>query len=141
MSRIIRTLAIGSLVQLVWGGAVHAETVVKWDSLRKLDELAEKCEAWCEQREIAKLRKIAPQVKATAEVVAADKLPKGAKLRLQVKFLQGDLKSLAASITNPDQQAGEELLAILAGLHPVVVKLMEAAGVPHVHEGEEPQTK
>ena len=121
--------------------ASRGETVVKWDALKKLDVLAEKCEALSEQKNIAELRKIAPEVKKAAAVVAADKLPDGAKQPAQVKILQDDLKNLTDAITDPEKQDGEELAAILAGVHPVVEKLMETSGVPHVHEEEKDSKK
>ena len=48
----------------------HArEAVVKWPSLKKLDDLAEKCEALSEKKDVAALRKIAASVKTAAETV------------------------------------------------------------------------
>ena len=84
------------------------------------------------------------KVKAGREVVAAvvaEPVPAGAKNPGQVKVLLGDLKSLSDSLTNPGQQDGGELTAILCGIHPIVEKLLEAAGMPHVHEDEKPAKK
>ena len=112
------------------------DAVVKWPSLKRLDTLAERCEALCDQKDTAALRKIAGSVKAAAATVVRDSVPAGAKRPDEVKVLQGDLKSLADAIQDPAQQDGAELTALLAGIHPVVEKLMEAAGLPHVHETE-----
>ena len=128
----LAVLAQGAFCVSSYGG----NAVVKWDSLKKLDDLAEKCEALCDQKNVPELRKIAPAVKAAATVVAKDAIPANAKQPAEVKILQGDLKSLTDSITNPATQSGEELTAILAGVHPIVEKLMESSGMPHVHEGE-----
>lgn len=115
---------------------VRAETVVKWPSLKKLDDLAEKCEALSEQKDVAGLRKIAASVKIAAKAVQTEAVPTGAKEPERVKVLQGDLKSLTESISDPAKQDGEELTAILAAVHPIVEQLMEASGMPHVHEEE-----
>ena len=120
--------------------APAADAVVRWSSLKKLDELAEQCEALSEQKNTAALRKIAPEVKAAALVVAKDAVPGNAAKPAEVKVLQGDLKNLADAITDPSTQNGAELTTILAGVHPIVENLMEAAGMPHVHEDEAKDT-
>lgn len=115
---------------------VHAETVVKWPSLKKLDDLAEKCEALAEQKDVVGLRKIAASVKLAAKTVQTEAIPTGAKEPERVKVLQGDLKSLTESIGDPDKQDGGELTAVLAAVHPIVEQLMQASGMPHVHDEE-----
>jgi hypothetical protein len=129
------------LIGFVLALAVRAETVVTWEALKKLDVLAERCEALCEKYDVVALRQLAATVKQAALVVATDALPKGAKQPDQIKVLQGDLKSLADAITAPAQQDAAALTAILAGMHPIVEKLMEAAGLPHVHESDAPAKK
>ncbi len=121
--------------------AGRADPVVKWDDLKKLDDLAEKCEALCDQKDVKGLRKVCPSVKEAATKVQKDTVPKGAKDPEKVKVLQGDLKSLVDSLDDPDTQDPEELTAILAGIHPIVEQLMEASGMPHVHEQEKEPSK
>lgn len=133
-----RLLLLMIVIPLAHAGG---EDVVKWPSLKKLDDLAERCEALCGNKDISGLRKIAAEVKDAAKVVASDTVPQGAKQPGQVKVLQEDLKSLADSIGDADKQDGEELSAILAGIHPVVEQLMEASGMPHVHEEKEGKPK
>ena len=116
-------------------GCRNAATV-QWPALKQLDDLAERCEALCDQKDVAALRQIAGTVKAAAIAVARDTLPAGAKQPAEVRTLQGDLANLADAIRDPAQQDGVELTGILAGVHPIVEKLMEAAGMPHVHENE-----
>ena len=114
----------------------HSRRVVQWPDLTRLDELAEQCEALCDQKDVAALRKVAGDVKSAAITVALDPVPEGARQPAAVNALQSDLSSLADSILDPAQQDGAALTAILAGVHPIVEKLMEASGMPHVHEGE-----
>ena len=110
--------------------------VVQWADLKHLDDLAERCEALCDRKDVAALRKIAEDVKAAAITVAMDPVPEGARQPEAVNTLQSDLTNLADAIQDPAQQDGAELTALLAGVHPIVEKLMEAAGMPHVHENE-----
>ena len=138
----LRNRVVGMLLLLLTIVPAKAEDqVVKWPSLKKLDDLAERCEALSEKKDVGGLRKIAAEVKSAAKTVAGEAVPQGAKEPGQVKVLQEDLKSLADSIGDADKQDGEELSAILAGIHPVVEQLMAAAGMPHVHEEKEGAAK
>lgn len=116
----------------------HAGEVIKWPALKKLDDVAERCEALCDRKDIPALRKVAADARKAAVAVVDDKIPAAAKDRERVKILQADLKSLVDALGDPATQDGEELLGLLAGIHPIVAQLMEAAGMPHVHE-EEPK--
>jgi len=118
-----------------------AADVVKWPNLKKLDDLAEKCEALSGKKDVAGLRKIAADTKAAAVAVETDKIPANAKDKEKVKTLQNDLKSLSDAIEDPKTQDGEELTELLAGVHPIVEQLMEASGMPHVHEQEPAKKK
>lgn len=115
-----------------------AKDPVVWKNLKKLDDLAEKCEALSEKKDIAALRKISASVKDAAVLVEKDPPPAGALDAEKVKTLQTDLKSLSDEIGDSEKQDGDELLAVLSAVHPIVEQLMEAAGMPHVHE-EEPK--
>lgn len=121
--------------------ASHADTVVKWAELKKLDDLAEKCEALSDRSDVKGLRKVAPSVKEAATLLEKSQVPKAAKDPEKVKILRGDLKSLIDSLGDPDTQDPEELTAILAGVHPIVEQLMEASGMPHVHEEKKEPSK
>ena len=120
-------------------GCRNAATV-QWPALKHLDDLAEQCEALCDAKDVTALRQIAGTVQAAAITVARGPLPAGARQPAEVHALQSDLKSLVDAIRDPAQQDGAELTALLAGVHPIVEKLMEAAGMPHVHETEKTAT-
>jgi hypothetical protein len=141
VKKIFRSLSVCALLCISFALVGHAETVVKWDSLKKLDVLAERCEALSDAHDVAELRKLVQPVKAAAAIVATDPVPVGAKAPDQVKVLQSDLKSLTDVLTDPGPQTDAELTAILASVHPIVEKLMEGAGMPHVYENEAPPGK
>lgn len=137
LKKIYLFLGVCAVLHVSFAFMAHAGTVVEWDSLKKLDVLAERCQALSEANDVAELRKLVKPVKAAMAIVVADPMPVGAKAPDQVKVLQSDLKSLADALTDTGAQADAELVAILAGIDPVVGKLMEAAGMPHVHENED----
>ena len=135
MNRAIHAFTVCALLLFCMNSSgCRNPVVVQWPDLKQLDDLAERCEALCDRKDVAALRKIAGDVKAL------DPVPDGARQPDAINALQSDLSSLADSIRDPVQQDGAELTAILAGMHPIVEKLMEAAGMPHVHENEKPAT-
>ena len=136
-NKIFRSFLICTLINVFFVLVANAGTVVKCASLKKLDDLAERCEALSDSKDVSGLRKLIKPVKAAMAVVAADPVPKGAKLPDQVKILQADLKNLAEVLSDPQIESNAEFVEILAGIHPVVENLMEAAGMPHVHENDE----
>lgn len=138
MHHVNHVLTAGALLFCASLAGCRNPVVVQWPDLKQLDNLAERCEALCDQKDVAALRKIAGDVKAAAIMVALDPVPDGARQPDAINALQNDLSSLADSIRDPAQQDGAELTTILAGVHPIVEKLMEAAGMPHVHESEKP---
>lgn len=138
MSRkICRSFWLCTLLHLSLLPFTYAATVVKWDALKNLDDLAERCATLSEAKDLAALRPLMQPIKTAMVIVAAEPVPAGAKAPDQVKILQTDLNNLAEALSDPDIQAHAGLIAIFAGIHPVVEKLMETAGMPHVHEDDE----
>lgn len=130
--------AAAAAVVLFIPALASAADVVKWPNLKKLDDLAEKCEALSGKKDVEGLRKVSAATKAAAIAVENDKIPANAKDKEKVKTLQSDLKSISDSLGDPKTQEGDELTDLLASVHPIVEQLMEASGMPHVHE-EEPK--
>jgi len=118
------------------GSCSKPDSVVQWPELKGLDEWAEKGEGWAEDGKVAEMRQNLPELRKAAETLLASPVPSNAKDPGAVKLLLSDLKDL-------DQQLGksplpdDELKVQVASLHPIVEKLMGAAGLPHVHEHEE----
>jgi hypothetical protein len=134
MKPFIRTCLLIAAVSLSTQMLAKADEVVKWPNLKKLDDVAERCEALCDSKNIPELRKIAAAAKAAAVTVENDKIPANAKDKERVKTLQSDLKSLTDVLGDPKTEDGDELMGVLSSIHPIVEQLMEASGMPHVHE-------
>ncbi len=135
-TKIFRICTLLTVLQLSVVLLAHGENVVHWDALKELDELAEQAEVLCEENDVDKLLLLVAPIKEAATQVATDAVPAGAKDAAQVKLLQSDLKSLSDALPSSKQQNGAELVGILSAFHPIVEKLMEATGMPHVHEHE-----
>ena len=65
--------------------------VVQWPELRALDELAELAEAFCDKKNAAGMRRLAPRINQAALRVAQGTPPANATRLDEVKMLQKDL--------------------------------------------------
>ena len=104
-----------------------------WPNLRQLDELSERAEQFIAKDDRAALRVLLPDLVAKARLVADDPLPAHAPQAKQARALQDDLRALAKELNAPSL-SDESLKELAEGLHPIVARLLEAAGLPHVHE-------
>jgi len=110
---------------------------IQWESLHDLDELAEQAEEAGGQGDAAALNDLANKIRPIALRVASDTLPTGVHDPNQVQILQQDLRNLAANLPDEHLPIPEtDLRQTLKAFHPIVEHLMEAAGMPHVHEHE-----
>jgi len=139
--KIYRFFLICTVLHISFVLVAPAATAVKWDALQRLDSLAERCEALADTKEVTGLRQLINPLKKAMVAVAADPVPAGAKAPDQVTILQADLKNLTEVLSDPDHQTDADLVALLAGIHPVVENLMEVAGMPHVHANDDPAAK
>lgn len=128
-------LMISLLVSVLTVRAAHAEEGIAWPHLRELDELAEQAEQGVEKNDTASLRALLPKLAAKAKQVATDPLPEGVHQAKQTKALQNDLLALVPELSATDLE-DQQVRDLAEGVHPIVVALMEAAGLPHVHEDE-----
>ena len=118
---------------MVVGSCSKSGSVVKWPELRELDTWAEKAEGWNETNNVAEMRKALPQVQSAVKNLADKGPPANALHPKELEQTLADLRDLLTQLQRPNL-ADEDLKTQLAALHPLVVKLMEQSGVPHVHE-------
>lgn len=111
-----------------WGGEPAS-----WPHLRQLDELSERAEQLIAKDERATLRMLLPDLVKKSLLVADDPLPAHAPQAKQAGALQDDLRALAKELNAPGL-SDESMKDLSEGLHPIVARLLEAAGLPHVHE-------
>lgn len=121
------------LIALLKAQAGDAPT--RWPHLRELDVFAEHAETFVEQKDPTRLRGLLPAIIQKARQVADDPLPADAPQAKQAKALQQDLRELATSLSASGLN-DQQIMELAEGLHPIVEKMMETAGLPHVHDDE-----
>jgi len=121
-------------------GCSKSDGVVQWPALKDMDEWAEKGEGWAEEGKIADMRKALPDILSAGEKLAASAVPGNAKDPAAVAQTMGDFKDLLNHLKKPGL-TDDDLKVQVGAIHPLVAKLMEASGLPHVHEHEEKDKK
>lgn len=111
--------------------------VVKWKELRALDDLAEFGEAYCEKKDIKSLKELVPKLCKASDELQNSMIPENAKDKAAVKQLLKDLAGLQKTLETAGKMTDSQLASTIGSFHPLVVKLMENSGLPHVHEHEE----
>ena len=125
------------------GGDVVPETgsndkTVSWPELVRLDEVSYRAEGLVRAGDLAAVRKSRTEVLEAGWAVNQASVPSNVADPLQVEVLLIDLNSLIIDLAAADLD-DETLSSLVLGLHPVIEKLIEAAGMPHLHghEGEQ----
>lgn len=135
MARRTRDVLILLLCFHLWSCS-KSDSVVQWPALKHLDEWAEKGEGWSEEGKVAEMRQNLPALRKAVEDLLASPVPANAKDPGAVKLVLSDLKDLDHQLSKTPL-SDDELKVQVASLHPIVERLMGAAGLPHVHEHEE----
>jgi hypothetical protein len=115
-------------------------TVVEWPALKEMDEWAEKGEAWADGAKIGEIRKELPGFIAAAEKLAASPVPANVADAKGVAQVMGDFRDVLTRLKKPGI-SDDDLKTLVAALHPLVERLMEVAGMPHVHEHDDHDEK
>ena len=113
---------------------------VDWPELKALDNPSAKAEGLAKKKQAEALRALLPEVTAAAAAVTEASLPKNAQNPETVKEMLGDLADLTAKAQSPGDLEDEDLFVYGAAFHSLVAKLMKESGVPHIHEGEGPNS-
>lgn len=108
-------------------------SAVQWPALREMDAWAEKIEAWSDAGNIDALKKAQPDIKAAVAKLTSSEVPSNASQPKAIAQTLADLRDILKQL-NQATPSDDDLKAQMAGLHPLVEKLMEQSGMPHVHD-------
>ena len=137
MKRILLIISAGFLC------SCGEKEVVQWSALSDLDNLSISVENAAFEHDHKMQKELLNEAKATIEKVSKT-IPTNANNLEQVKVLLKDLRSLITDIDKLETLDHDELDGLSKSIHPIVAKLMETAGVPHVHveinDGHDPST-
>lgn len=119
-----------------------AEKEVKWEALSELDNLSILVENAAFEHEAEKQKELLTQANALIPKVVGS-VPDNAKNKEQVGILLKDLSSLSTEMAKAGDLDQGSLDGLSKSIHPIVARIMETSGVPHVHateDGHDPAT-
>ena len=125
---------------LIGQGCSKSGAIVEWPALKEMDEWAEKGEGWADGGQVGEMRKALPEIITAADKLVASPVPANAKSAAMVTHTMGDLRDLLLQLKKPSL-SDDDMKTQVAAIHPLVAKLMEEAGLPHVHESGDDKKK
>jgi hypothetical protein len=115
------------------------EETVSWPEINRFDDLAFQADGLARVEELGTVRELLTELLKAGKAVTPISVPSNAADPQQIELILGDLNSLLDGLAaeNLDDVSLENLVL---GLHPVIAKLIEAAGMPHIHANEGPNS-
>jgi len=115
------------------------QETVSWPEINRFDDLAFQADGLARVEELGTVRELLSELLEAGKAVTPASVPSNAADPEQIELILGDLNSLVDGLAteNLDDVSLENLVL---GLHPVIAKLIEAAGMPHIHANEGPNS-
>ena len=115
------------------------EETVSWPEITLFDDVAFRADGYVRVEDLPAVRELLPDLLEAGKAVKNASVPSNVVDRKEVELILGDLKNLIVGIGK--QGLDDDSLAdLVLGLHPVIAKLIEAAGMPHIHANEGPNS-
>ena len=136
-SPFISLLLILSLCSCERNATNTGDETVSWPEITEFDNIAFQADGLVRVKDLEAARKILDELMKAGRAVTSTSIPSNAAKPEEVGLILSDLKNLVSELgaQNLDDSSLENLIL---GLHPVIAKLIEAAGMPHIHANEGP---
>ncbi len=121
------------------GGGDAGGKAVTWPELAHFDELAYRADGFARVGDYASVEEARAELLEAGRAITPATTPSNAADPDQVETTLADLTSLIDGLAATELDR-ETMAALVLGLHPVLEKLMSAAGMPHVHASEGPNS-
>ena len=118
-------------------GEEISEETVSWPEIADFDNLAFQADGLVRVQDLEAVRDLHADLVKAGMAVTTSSIPTNAANPKEVELILSDLSNLVSGLqANPLDDSSMENLVL--GLHPVIAKLIEAAGMPHIHANEGP---
>ena len=118
------------------GEDISQETV-SWPEIVNFDNLAFQADGLVRIQDLEAVRDLHADLVEAGMAVTPSSIPSNAANPKEVELILSDLSNLVSGLqADPLDDSSMENLVL--GLHPVIAKLIEAAGMPHIHANEGP---
>jgi hypothetical protein len=111
------------------------DETVSWPEITEFDNIAFQADGLVRVKDLETARKMLEDLIKTGRAVTSTSIPSNAVKPEEIGLILNDLENLVSELgaENLDDSTLENLIL---GLHPVIAKLIEAAGMPHIHANE-----
>ena len=114
-----------------------AEETVSWPEIVNFDNLAFQADGLVRVQDLVAVRDLHADLIKAGMAVTPSSIPTNAANPKEVELILSDLSNLVSGLqADPLDDSSMENLVL--GLHPVIAKLIETAGMPHIHANEGP---
>ena len=114
-----------------------AEETVSWPEIADFDNLAFQADGLVRVKDLEAVRYLHADLVKAGMAVTPSSIPANAANPQEVELILSDLSNLVRGL-QADPLNDSSLENLVLGLHPVIAKLIEAAGMPHIHANEGP---
>lgn len=115
------------------------EDKVSWPEITRFDDVAFRADGYVRVEDLPAVREFLPDLLEAGKAVKNASVPSNVADRKEVELILGDLKNIIVGLEKEGLD-DDSLADLVLGLHPVIAKLIEAAGMPHIHANEGPNS-
>lgn len=116
-------------------GEEISEETVSWPEIADFDNLAFQADGLVRVKDLEAVRDLHADLIKAGIAVTPSSIPANAANPQEVELILSDLSNLISGLQS-DPLDDSSLENLILGLHPVIAKLIEAAGMPHIHANE-----
>ena len=121
------------------GEKSSSEETVSWPELAHFDELSYRAEGMARVGDFEELKAVYPELLKAGQAVNKESMPANSKKPQEVEQLLTDLMSLVEGLSQEDLE-DDTMKQLVLGLHPIIADMIKAAGMPHLHGNEGPNS-
>jgi hypothetical protein len=112
---------------------------VSWPEITRFDDIAFRADGYVRVEDISGVREVLADLLLAGKALTKESIPTNVADPQQVELILGDLSNLVSGLA-AEELDDATLADLVLGLHPVIAKLIDAAGMPHVHANEGPNS-
>jgi hypothetical protein len=112
---------------------------VSWPEITRFDDIAFRADGYVRVEDISGVREVLADLLLAGKALTKESIPTNVADPQQVELILGDLSNLVSGLA-AEELDDASLAALVLGLHPVIAKLIDSAGMPHIHANEGPNS-
>ena len=121
------------------GTVETSEDPVSWPEINRFDDIAFQADGYARVEDLKAVRELMADLLLAGKALTKESIPANVADPQQVELILGDLSNLVSGLA-VEELDDATLADLVLGLHPVIAKLIDAAGMPHIHANEGPNS-